>query len=146
MYKSTHIALAIAAAFALAACQQEAPAPATLAAQTSTTTPAAAPDAATGVIAPVTSPLMDITPASMTACDSATVATVHWDVRSAHPKVATVSIYAGFGADAKLFVTAGASGETQTGPWVRPGSQFQLKDAKTGTALGQITVGGPKCS
>ena len=145
MYKPTCIALALAATFALAACQQEAPPPIAPTPQAAATT-ATASAAATDAIAPVTNPLMSITPASMATCDPAATATVHWDVRSAHPEAATISIYAGVGADAKLFVTEGANGETRTGPWVRPGSQFQLKDATTGATLGQVTVGGPKCS
>ena len=81
----------------------------------------------------------------MKACDPAAVGTVKWDVRSAHPGSATVSIHAGIGPDATLFAAGGATGDAQSGPWVRPGDQFRLTDNATGRELGQITVGGPKC-
>jgi hypothetical protein len=141
MHKHAHIVIVLSAALLLAACQQEAPTPAPQAATGQPAAPASA-----NTIAAVANPLLSITPANMNACDPAVAGTVKWDVRSAHPESATVSIYAGTGPAAKLFVTGGASGEAQTGPWVRPGSQFQLKDQATGKDLGQITVGGPKCS
>lgn len=143
MKTTAHIAIAITAALMLAACQQEAPGSATPAPQAATQHPPA--PVAADVIAPVTNPLINISPANMTACNPAAVGIVKWDVRSAHPESAAVSIYAGTGPDAKLFASGGPTGDAKTGPWVHPGSQFQLKDQVTGQDLGLIIVGGPKC-
>lgn len=144
MLKPARIALALSAALVLAACQQEASAPATTAPQA---TDAQSSGSATSgnVTAAVTSPLISITPASMAACDPATAGTVKWDVREARPQITGVAIYVGSGAATKLFAEGGPSGEAETGPWVRPGSEFELKDKGTSESLGHVTVGGPTC-
>lgn len=143
MHKSLHLVFGLSAALALTSCQQESSTPAATTPQSivaSSTQTNAKPANVT-----VTNPLFSIDPATMTSCDPATVATVKWDVHSSHPDTQTVAIWAGTGSSSKLFSSGGAKGEAKTGLWVRPGSQFQLKDQATGEVLGQITVGGPAC-
>lgn len=138
MRKSLHLVFALSVVLALASCQREPSA----AAATANPTSAAS---AAPTNAAVTSPLFSIDPSTMASCDPAAVATLNWDVRSSHPDTQAVAIWAGAGSSSKLFSSGGAKGEAKTGPWVRPGSQFQLKDQATGEVLGQITVGGPAC-
>lgn len=147
MIKPLYILFSLSAALALAGCQQEsAPAAsATPAAATTPTTTSAVPAAHVATIAAVTNPLLSIEPANMTACDPAVTAVVKWDVRKAHSELSTVSVWAGSGPTAKLFITSGASGQAETGQWVRPGSIFELRNPSTDEVLGQIKVGGPVC-
>lgn len=143
MHKSLHLVFGLSAALALASCQQQ---PATPAATTSPSGAASTAQInAKPAVATVTSPLFSIDPATMTSCDPAIVATVKWNVLNSDTDVRTVAIWAGEDSSSKLFSSGGAKGEAETGPWVRPGSQFQLKDQATGKVLGKITVGGPAC-
>lgn len=142
MNKRLQLALGIPFLLALAACQPEsAPAPTSKSAPTAQTAAPAATSVAT------TSPLLTIEPATMPACDPAAEATVKWDVSKAHSDVSTVEVWVGTNSsDQKLFAEGGASGESKTGPWTRPGTHFTLKNKADGKMLGEAVVGGPHCS
>jgi hypothetical protein len=81
-------------------------------------------------------------PAELSACTPAEVI-VQWDAQSMHAK--TVEIWVGAESNSKLFAAGGMKGEAKTGPWVSPGTRFELKDKVTGKVIGQTTVGGAKC-
>ena len=89
--------------------------------------------------------LLAVVPASMQACDPAAQAIVRWDVRSV-PTVTSVEIFVGRESEPKkLFSGGGVTGHAQTGPWVRPGEDFILKDQKTGKVLADVKISGPQC-
>lgn len=131
------IAMLAAAVLALAACQQESAPP--LAAQSNSGA------AALQAVAAKSSPVISVDPASLKSCDS-TVTTVKWDASKASANTSSTEIWVGpSDTDTKLFSAGGAAGETQTGPWTRPGTHFLLKDKQDGKVLGEATVGGPAC-
>lgn len=123
------------ASLLLVACQRE---PANSATENATSALPTAP-----VIAPISSDLIRVEPASLTGCEP-TVVTVRWDVQS-KPKVNDVEIWVGAGSAAKLFAAGGNHGETQTGAWARPGEVFALRLAGQSEELGRTVVGGPSC-
>lgn len=85
-------------------------------------------------------------PAELPDCEFTKV-TLKWDASTSGTSVSVVEIYAG---DAEgtpgLFAAAGITGERETGPWVRPGSVFSLRDKATGVELEKLVIGGPRCS
>jgi hypothetical protein len=51
------------------------------------------------------------------------------------------------GAERKLFAAgAGAGGAAQTGPWVRPGLELVLVEAKSGRVLAEVRAGADPCA
>jgi len=97
-------------------------------------------------IAAVTNPFISVTPSVVDSCDHPAKVTVKWDVHAAHGKTSGVSVLVGTDpTDLKLFVSGGAQGEAQTGPWTRSGAHFVLKDKDTGRILGEAVTGGPDC-
>ena len=65
---------------------------------------------------------------------------------TAEKAVAVVEIYAGNAEGTPgLFASGGAVGQSETGPWVRPGSVFSLRDKATGSELEKLVIGGPVC-
>lgn len=132
----------IAASFlvTLTACQKEsAPAVDTAATAQSGHVQAAIPASSSSVIS--------VTPSSLQNCDKGIEATVSWDASKA--KVTTESTEIWVGTDAasmKLFSAGGAAGQTQTGPWTRPGTRFNLRNKQDGRTLGEATVGGTTCN
>lgn len=130
-----------------AGCSQEAP-------------PASSPDPAGGA-APVAAGaaaiqgqqeggdgMFSLTPGSFRACDAkngAITATAKWDV--AAQGVSEVSIYVtGTKGQRKLWLDGGAAGESTTGPWVFPGSKFELVERGTEKALAEFTVEATPCA
>jgi hypothetical protein len=119
----------------LAACQQGA-APSDKSVATPST---AAPATQT-----TTSELITTVPSSLSACAPAAEVTVKWDTQAAH--IANVEVWVGSEQNnAKIFAAGGAKGEAKTGPWVSPGTRFELRDKATGKALGETVVNGPSC-
>lgn len=140
--KSFPLFLAL-ACLALSACNPEQPSPAapTAAAADASATPAPAlPTEPSGDVPAV------VVPGAMAACDPAAVATVKWsfDHLPSPPKLVDVLVGTG-DADLKLFVTGPTRSDAQTGPWVRPGSVFVLRNHDGGQELSRVTVQGPKC-
>jgi len=131
------IAMMAAAALALAACQQQSAPSAAAQPGSSAATPQA--------ITAKSSPAISVDPASMKNCDGS-VATVKWDASKAGVSTDGTEIWTGASdADAKLFSAGGATGQTQTGPWSRPGTRFVLKNKQDGKVLGDAVIGGPEC-
>lgn len=88
---------------------------------------------------------ISVDPATMKSCDSI-VATVHWDAGKAGISTDSTEIWVGpSDADTKLFSAGGETGETKTGPWVRPGTRFLLKNKQDGRVLDEAIIGGPAC-
>ena len=131
-------------ALLLAACSEKQPA-----AATADATPQAA---ATPVAAPAPDRIevretrfIHAEPAELTSCEYAKVL-LKWDTSTAEKPPAVVEIYSGNAEETPgLFAAAGATGEKETGPWVRPGSTFSLRDKSTGTELERLVIGGPRC-
>lgn len=120
---------------ALTACQRDGGSPA----------PAASAGSQAGPqIAAVSSPMLQVEPATLAACDRAVEVTVRYDATSL-PEVTAIELWVGAGPNAKLFAAGGVRGEAKTGAWTRPGEQFALKQAGTDKVLANATVGGPDC-
>jgi len=84
-------------------------------------------------------------PAELASCEYGKVL-LKWDTSTADKPPAVVEIYSGNAEETPgLFAAAGATGEKETGPWVRPGSTFSLRDKSTGTKLERLVIGGPRC-
>lgn len=82
----------------------------------------------------------------MKSCDGI-VATVHWNASKVGANTDSTEIWVGpSDSETKLFSAGGESGDTQTGPWTRPGTHFLLKNKQDGKVLGEAIVGGPACS
>lgn len=97
-------------------------------------------------VAAKSSPAISIDPATMKSCDGI-VATVHWNASKVGINANSTEIWVGpSDGDTKVFSAGGASGDTQTGPWARPGTRFLLKNKQDGKVLGEAIVGGPACS
>lgn len=95
--------------------------------------------------APVSSPAISVSPASMSDCID-TVASVHWDAGKAGETTNSTEIWVGTSnTDSKLFSAGGATGDTKTGAWTRPGIHFVLKNKQNGKVIGETVVGGPAC-
>jgi hypothetical protein len=101
--------------------------------------PAAAPIIPQVVVAPTK--MIHAEPAALTSCKPAQV-TLNWDLRKEKPALTTVKIYTGNG---KLFTHSGGVGSQETGPWVKPGSEFILKSGVDDAELERLTIGGPVC-
>lgn len=122
----------------LAACQQESAPPVTSTANGGAATPQ--------VVAAKSSTVITVDPSAMKSCDSI-VSTVHWDVSKAGTNTDSTEIWVGTDTTSmKLFSAGGATGETKTGPWTRPGTHFALKNKRDGNTLGEAIVGGPACN
>lgn len=145
--KSLYLPLAL-ACLALSACNPEQQPAAASAASAASATPAGAPAAPAAVLP--TEPSGDVpavvVPGAMAACDPAEVATVKWSFDHLPSPPQLVDVLVGTGdADLKLFVTGPTRSDAKTGPWVRPGSVFVLRDHDGGQELSRVTVQGPKC-
>lgn len=141
--KSLYLPLAL-VCLTLSACnpeQQPAASPAATTASAGSAVPTAAfPTEPSGDVPAV------VVPGAMAACDPAAVVDVKWsfDHLPTPPKLVDVLVGSG-DADLKLFVTGPTRSEAQTGPWVRPGSLFVLRNHDSGEELSRVTVQGPKC-
>lgn len=111
--------------------------PASSTGQVSPATPAAAP--ATGV-----NGLLQANPGLAT-CEPGSDVRFTWDV-SARPGVTGVEVWVGDGDQAKLFTAGGVQGGESTGPWVKPGTLFILRDQAGGQELDRLMVQGPNCA
>jgi hypothetical protein len=130
------ILIAVPFALLLGACSGPAPSDQ---ADGSAPAPTAAP-ATAQVEAPATT-LIHAEPAVLPDCNPAVV-TLRWNVFTTHPEIKTVKVYSGD----RVFVHSAATGKQATGPWVRPGAVFTLKNGADDTELEKITIGGPACS
>ena len=74
------------------------------------------------------------------------VATVKWNAGKVGANSNSTEVWVGMSdTDTKLFSAGGAEGETKTGPWVRPGTHFLLKNKQDGKVLDEAIVGGAAC-
>lgn len=106
-----------------------------------TTAPVATAPAAPQVeVAPTT--MIKAEPAALPDC-TPTKVTLRWNVFATHPEIKTVKIYTGGG---RLFAHTSATGSQETGPWIRPGSIFVIKNGADDSELETLTIGGPICS
>lgn len=87
--------------------------------------------------------LLSATPGSAS-CETGSIAKLDWDVAS-NPAIAQVELMVGTGDDAKLFSAGGPKGEAETGPWVRSGTTFVLRNKADQAELDRIVISGPAC-
>jgi hypothetical protein len=66
-----------------------------------------------------------------------------WDATA---KTDTVEVWVGDASGKKLWVRSEAKGQDTTGPWAFPGMEFEVRDARTGTALANAKIGGRDCA
>ncbi len=87
-----------------------------------------------------------VVPGVMTSCDTVAEATIKWSFDPLPNPPKLVDVFVGTGdADLKLFVTGPTRSEATTGPWIRPGSLFVLRNHDDAAELARVTVQGPKC-
>jgi hypothetical protein len=84
-------------------------------------------------------------PPSLAACTTPSEVTVKWDIRSEYPNVQVIQIYVSGDVAENLFAEGNAWGEAKTGPWVRSGTKFIVKDKANGKVLSMAAVKGPSC-
>lgn len=132
--RSKTITLIPVAALLLAACQHPSQQP--VAEPTASTSSALS----TAPVASTTVNVLTVTPSSMATCDPAAVAKIHWATHASE-----VQIFVGTGSNAKLFAAGGATGDAETGPWVRPGTRFVAINKSNGKVLARVAIQGPKC-
>ena len=84
-------------------------------------------------------------PPSLAACTPPSEVTVKWDIRSEYPNVQVIQIYVSGDVAENLFAEGNAWGEAKTGPWVRSGTRFIVKDKTNGNVLSMAAVKGPSC-
>lgn len=78
-------------------------------------------------------------------CGSGTDVKIAWDATS-KPEVANVDVWVGDTTpDAVLFAAGGSTGEQSTGPWVKPGTLFVLRNQADKQEIDRITIAGPTC-
>ena len=131
--------------FALAACSKDG-SEATVAAPTPEASASNATSVADARIVVPQTRFIHSEPAELPNCDFTKV-TLKWDASGAGIPIAVVEIYAGDATSTPgLFAAGGITGEKETGPWVRPGSTFSLRDKATGNELEKLVIGGPRCS
>ena len=67
-----------------------------------------------------------------------------WNVKASGSQKVVVYVVGKDGAE-KNFGRGGPIGERQTGPWLRPGTIFKLRDMQTNQELGSMTIGEKAC-
>lgn len=148
---NTKILLAACLLACATACSQEGPAPVSATPPASGTVPASAQAASAprASLAPgaIGDAMFSISPGTFRICEAATgaiAATATWDVTARN--ITEVSIYV---VDAKgqrkLWLDGGGAGASTTGPWVFPGTTFQLVEQGGGKAIAELTVKATPC-
>ncbi|WP_189450799.1 hypothetical protein [Cognatilysobacter xinjiangensis] len=140
----TRSVAAIAAALALTACNPSAQEPAAVPSDTAQPAGAASgpAHAVPAAAAQGANALISAQP-GIASCDAGSDIKISWNVTS-RPDVANVEIWLD-GADAKLFASGGASGEQQSGPWVKPGTTFILRNQADKSELDRVAITGDEC-
>lgn len=75
-------------------------------------------------------------------CETGTDVELSWDV-SSRPEIANVEVWVG--AEPTLFAAGGATGAQKSGPWVKPGMSFILRNKADSAELDRVTIAGPAC-
>ena len=104
-------------------------------------------NAPTGAVAPPAKSEKGMMTASpgVADCGNGTDVKIAWDV-SSKPEVANVDVWVGDASpDAVLFAAGGSNGEQSTGPWVKPGTLFVLRNQADKQEVDRITIAGPTC-
>lgn len=134
-----YIKLAVlSAALALAACSktEEAPSPTGTAPASAPADPASAPANYQGA-----NGLLTAAAPTTPTCQGPIAMDVEWNA----PGVEGAQLFVGEGADAKLFAAGGNTSKGPTGPWVRPGTVFVLRNAADDSELDRLVVPGDAC-
>ncbi|WP_411834133.1 hypothetical protein [Pseudoxanthomonas mexicana] len=76
-------------------------------------------------------------------CDSPADVSISWDASDKGTEAVEVRV--GEGEDATLFATGGATGSQSTGPWVKPGTLFVLRNQADKAVLDRLTIPGDAC-
>lgn len=111
------------------------------------TTPTPAPKAVepAAALAPVKGLVAD--PAIVRTCDvnRGVTTTLRWDVSDSGAERVVLYALSPKQEAEKPFGRGGPIGSKQTGPWVRPGMVFTLRDLANGTELASVTIEGEAC-
>jgi hypothetical protein len=124
--------LPVATVLLLAACGQAPNAP-------SESSPAKAETPATGGLS--------ATPDTVRTCDAGKKLTsrLQWDVTGSKAENVTVTVENPKTHQEKRFGHGGPVGTKQTGPWLRPGLVFRVRDSANGRELAAVTIKGVPC-
>lgn len=128
---------------ALSACSQPGPDPAGASATTEANTSPAHNAGAAGRVAPVSEPNLRVEPAELSSCKDQSVLVV-WDT-SNDADNESMEIWVGSSQEIKRFAAGGSAGNKETGPWARPGTEFQLRRTGQDEVVASAVVGGPRC-
>lgn len=70
---------------------------------------------------------------------------VRWDVTDSGAEKVVLSVLNPKKGEEKRFGQGGPVGSKQSGPWVRPGLVFKVRDRSTNAELGSVTISGTSC-
>ncbi len=102
---------------------------------------------------PATEPAVDTTtctfcavPSSVRVCDvhEGIKTRLHWHVAKQGVQVVNFYVVDEAGAE-QPFSQQGPEGEMDSGPWLRPGLTFRIKDDRNGEQLGEVVISGIDC-
>lgn len=116
------------------------------------TTPSAAQPVASRSdgVAPASTPLAGISasPDSVKLCEvrKGVPTTVRWDVSASGASKVILTVQNPKTGTEKRFGHGGAVGTKQTGPWLRPGLTFKVRDQANNAELGSVTIKGIACN
>ena len=87
------------------------------------------------------------TPDVVRTCDvnKGLTTTLRWDVSDSGAERVVLYALSPKQEKEKAFGRGGPVGSKQTGPWVRPGMIFRLRDLATGAELASVTIEGTTC-
>ena len=88
--------------------------------------------------------MLELDPASASACELPTISTVTWDATSRGIESVRLEV-AEVGQLPKLWATAEARGQADTGPWMKDGDSILLKTPE-GVLLAQRTLTSSHCA
>lgn len=69
--------------------------------------------------------------------------TLTWNVKDKNPEKVVVFVIDKHGE--RHFGQGGPVGEKETGPWLRPGLSFKIRDSSTNDELGSVVIGEKSC-
>ena len=85
-------------------------------------------------------------PATVRVCDvnQGIRTRLHWNVASQGVDLVNFFVIDEEGVE-QAFSQQGPQGNIETGPWLRPGLTFRIKDNRTGKQLGEVIISGIDC-
>lgn len=85
-------------------------------------------------------------PASVRLCDvhKGVATTLHWHLKESGVPIVNMFVVDEQGVE-QAFAQQGPEGALPTGPWLRPGLTFRLRDDRDGSQLAELVIAGVTC-